>query len=157
VRDDSAVEVLLICVTVLASVAALRTALWRGADNPTWELRWRALDPGYRDWLAAMTTSPAWLKTLTDPEEIELAKGFGRRERRRRAYFDLAVTALLIVSVAFALAGLLPSSTWGLILGCYTLLLTAGSHIRDQRIKRKVRIGSDAAVAPAPLDASATS
>jgi hypothetical protein len=157
VRDDSAVGILLICVTALVSIAALKTALWRGSDDPNWELRWRSLDPGYRDWLAAMTTSRAWLATLTDPEEIELAKGFSRRERRRRAYADLAVTALLIVAVALALAGVLPFSTWGLILGCYTLLLAGGAHLRDRQIRRKVRTWSDATAAPSRLDATPTS
>jgi hypothetical protein len=147
-RENSRVDVLLICVTVLVSLAAVKTALWPGADDPSWELRWRALEPGYRDWLAAMTTSRAWLATLTDPEEIELAKGVSRREGRRRAYVNLAITALLIVAVALALAGLLPFSTWGLILACYTLLLAAGNHLRDRAIRRKVRAGSDEDVAP---------
>lgn len=148
-RDDSRVDILLICATVIASAAALRTALWPGTDDPNWELRWRGLGPDHQDWLAAMTTSRAWLATLTDPEEIELAKGFSRRELRRRAYVDLVVTAFLVVAVALALAGVLPFSTWGLILGCYTLILAAGTRLRDWQIKGKVQVEQPARRSPA--------
>ncbi len=147
-REDSRVDIFLICVTILSSVAALQVAFWGGADNPTWELRWRGLDPGNRDWLAAMTTSRTWMATLTDPDEIELAKGFGRRERRRHSYFDLVAVALLIVGVALTLAGLLPLSACTLGLACYVVIRGAVEAWRNRQIRSRVAGANDPDTAP---------
>jgi len=147
-REDSRVDIFLIAVTILTSVATLRVAFWRGADNPSWELRWRGLDPGYRDWLAAMTTSLAWRATLTDPEEIALANGFSRRERRRRSYLDLAATALLVVGVAATLAGLLPLSVCTFGLAIYAMVRWAMEAARDRQIRNKVPGANDPDTAP---------
>lgn len=59
-------------------------AYWSARHDPTWETRWRTLDPAERSWLAVMATSRNWMATLTDPEEIRPAKGRRSQESRRR-------------------------------------------------------------------------
>jgi hypothetical protein len=62
--------------------------------EPTWKTRWRTLDPAERSWLAVVATSRPWIATLTDPEEIRLAKGC-RRHESRRSRFDHRIARLL--------------------------------------------------------------
>jgi hypothetical protein len=145
------VDIFLIGVTVLAAVLAVSVALRPGDDDPNWELRWRSLDPGYRNWLAAMTTDPRWMKTLSDPEEVELAKGFARRERRHLAFYELAATALAALTVALALAGLVRLSAVGISLGLFGGIRWGVEAWRYHKIKRKVRLGFEPGELPTPL------
>jgi hypothetical protein len=144
-------DIVLISVTVFVGVISATTILRPGADDPNWELRWRSLDPGYRDWLAAMTTDPRWMKTLTDPEEVELAKGFARRERRRLAYFDLAAGVLVALVVALTLAGLVRLSATGFALGLFALVRWGAESWRQRQIRQKVRLGFEPGELPTPL------
>jgi hypothetical protein len=145
------VDYFLVGVTVLIGVMALSTALRPGVDDPSWELRWRGLDPVHRDWLAAMTTNPRWMRTLSDPEEVELARGFSRHERRRLAYFELASGAVAALAVALTLAGLAPVSTVGLGLGLVAMVRFSVESWRTRQIKRKVRLGFEPGDLPTPL------
>ena len=154
-REDSGVDIFFVVATTIALLGASSEAYRRGADDPNWELRWRGLDPGYRDWLAAMTTSRTWLATLDDPDEIELAKGFARREARRRGRLDLAATALLIFAVAFVLAGLLPNSAWTLGISIYWVVRLLAEHGRYQQLKRRLHQRTDPDVAPTRQDTAA--
>jgi hypothetical protein len=88
---------------VLAIAIALE-AVRGGRGDPTWETRWRSLDPAERAWLAMMSTSREWIGTLTDPEEIKLAKGFRRHESRRLLSIDLICLPLLLAAAALSLA-----------------------------------------------------
>jgi hypothetical protein len=144
------VDVFLIGVTVLAAVGAVWTALRPGDDDPNWELRWRALDPGYRNWLAAMATEPSWMKTLSDPEEIQLAKGFARRERRQLAYYGLALWVLIAIAVALTVAGLLSFSDVGIAVGLVAAIPLFIESWRKRQIKRKVQLGFEPGELPTP-------
>jgi hypothetical protein len=144
------VEILLICVTLAVGFAAFWSLLGRGEDDPNWELRWRSLDPSYRDWLAAMTTEPRWMKTLTDPEEVRLAGGFARRERRRLARYDVASAAVVALVVALALAGLTSLSNAGFALGLVALIRSFEAW-RQRQIRHRVKLGFEPGELPTPL------
>jgi hypothetical protein len=144
-------DIFLISVTVLIAVTATWTVLRPGDDDPNWELRWRGLDPDYRNWLAAMATNPAWMKTLTDPEEVRLAKGLARRERRHLAYYDLAAGVLVALTIALALAGVLPFSFAGLCLGVLAMIRWPIESWRRRQIRRKVQLGFEPGELPTPL------
>lgn len=110
---------------------------YRGARaDPTWETRWRNLDPAERSWLAVMATSRRWIATLTDPEEIRLAKGCRRREGRRRLNFDLIGLPVLLGAAILALAGVLNADPVLLSLFyAFALLRTFWIYRRERQIK----------------------
>ncbi|HTT93224.1 MAG TPA: hypothetical protein VMF55_01010 [Solirubrobacterales bacterium] len=141
----------LIGVTVFIEVIALSTVLRPGADDPNWELRWRSLDPVHRDWLASMTTDPRWMRTLSDPEEVALARGFSRRQSRSLAHFELAAGVVAALAVVLTLAGLAPASTVGIGLGLVALVRVSVESWRTRQIRRKVRLGFEPGELPTPL------
>ena len=96
-----------VCLPILIGALDAIEASWGARDDPTWETRWRSLDPAERTWLAVVATSRNWIATLTDPEEIRLARGCRRRESRRRVNFDLVALLLFAPALALALIGLL--------------------------------------------------
>lgn len=141
-------DVFFLIATVTGLLVAIGEAAGRGADDLNWEMRWRDLDTGYRDWLAAMATSYSWRRTLDDPTEIELANGAARRESRRRAPLDLGGLALVVTVAALALAGVLPSSATAVALSSYFLLRVLGQFVRNQQIRRRLTQRSDSEEAP---------
>jgi hypothetical protein len=151
-REDPGVDVFFFVATLVGLLGASSEAYRRGPDDANWEFRWRGLDPGYRDWLAAMTTSRTWLSTLDDPEEIELAKGFARRERRRRGHFDVAALALIWFCAALVLAGVLPTSACTLGFSVYGVVRLLAEFGRNQQLKRRLDQRTDPDVAPTRQD-----
>jgi hypothetical protein len=138
-RDDSRVvtPIILLGVTLLFDVAEFVELFWRSPRDPTWETRWRALDPTESSWLAYMASSRKWFGTLTDPEEIELAKGFMRQEKRRRIYVDLLVASPLAITAGLlVLAGVLPLGGVGIILGAFAVLRPFELLHRERQIKK---------------------
>jgi Flp pilus assembly protein TadB len=124
------------CLGLLAAAIDASQAFWGASDDPTWETRWRSLDPAERTWLAAMATSRKWLATLTDPEEIKLAKGQRRHESRRRLYFDLAFLPLLLAVTVLVLAGALSAaSILMIVFPGYVLVRSFWVYRREQQIK----------------------
>jgi hypothetical protein len=124
------------CLAPLAVAVDAFEAFWGAGDDPTWETRWRSLDPAERTWLAAMATSRNWIATLTDPEEIRLAKGERRHERRRRLYFDLAAIPILFAAAAFVVAGVVSAtSILVLIFPGYILVRSFWIYHREKQIK----------------------
>jgi hypothetical protein len=144
-------DLLLIGVTVFIGIMSVSTALRQGADDPNWELRWRALDPSYRDWLAAMTTDPSWMSTLSDPEEVELAKGFHRRERRGLAYYDMAASVIAALVVALTLSGMTHLSVAGIALGLLAVIRFAVESWHQRQIRQKVKLGFEPGELPTQL------
>ena len=158
-REDSRVifPIALLGVTVLVDVVEFVDSFWRSAPDPTWETRWRALDPAESAWLAVMATSRNWLATLTDPEEIALAKGFRRHERRRVVYFDLAGLPFLAAVVAFSLIGLADPSIVGLAFSTLLLLRGVPIYLRGRQIKKtyeRAKANYLALTAPEPAPAA---
>lgn len=74
-----------------------------------------------------------------DAERRELAEGFARRERRRRAYLDVALVVALALAGGLTFAGVTHSSSFGMILAVYGLLLWARESLRNRQIKRRAR------------------
>lgn len=144
-------DVFLICATVLTGILAVSAVLRPGVDDPNGELRWGGLDPGYRNWLAAMTTDHRWMKTLTDPEEVELARGFARRERRRLGYYDVAALVVAALTVALTLVGILHLSDAGIGLGLLAMIRWAVEAWSRRQIRSKVRLGFEPGELPTPL------
>jgi hypothetical protein len=116
---------------------------WRSPPDPTWETRWRALDPNESAWLAVMASSRGWLATLTDPEEIELAQGFRRRESRRRIYVDLILSPLLIAVAALVLIGVLSISALGITLGLSALVRGLMLYRRERQTQKTYQQAKD--------------
>lgn len=124
---------------VLAAVTAIRNAWRRGSVDPLWELRWQALDPSDRARLAVAALSVTSTAALVDPERRALAEGFGRRERQRRAYFDLLLLVVLALVAALMLTGVTSFSALGSIIAMYLGLRVVADWLRDEQIKRRVR------------------
>jgi hypothetical protein len=136
-RDDSRVlqGLIFLVLIVLIDVADFSDAFRSARRDPTWETRWRALDPSQSSWLAVMAGSRDWLATLTDPEEIALARGFRRHERRYRLYVDLAVLPFMIAAGVLAMAGLLPAGALGLVASTFILLRGLVVYLRERQIR----------------------
>jgi Flp pilus assembly protein TadB len=130
-------------VILLVDVAEFVDAFLWSASDPAWKTRWRALDPAESAWLAEMTRSRAWIGTLTDPEEVDLAKGFYRQERRFRVYFDLAALPFMVAAGVLALAGLLPISALGLVAGAFALIRGFALYLRERQIQKTYRQAKD--------------
>ncbi len=144
-------------VIVLVDGAEFFDTFWRSVPDPTWETRWRALDPSQSAWLALMATSRGWLGTLTDPEEIELATGFHRHERRYRVCFDLAALPFIGAAATLVLVGLVPVGVLGLAAGTFGLVRSLVLYHREQQIKNAYKQAKDdyrGMTAPEPAPAS---
>jgi hypothetical protein len=141
VREDSRVipGIIFLGVVFLTDLAEFVDAFWRSNPGPDWETRWKALDPAESAWLAEIARSRAWLATLTDPEEIELATGFHRHERRRRVYFDLAALPFLAAAGVLAIVGLLPISVLGIVAGAFACVRPIPIYLRERRIQKNYK------------------
>ena len=92
--------------------------------------------------ISMMATSRNWLATLSDPEEIALAKGFRRHERRRLVYLDLAGLPFLAALVALSLNGLANPSIVGLFFSTFVLLRGIPIYPRPDPYPRRVMAAS---------------
>ncbi len=125
-----------LAVTLLVDAIDLTEAVRGSGSDPTWETRWRALDPADSAWPAEMSRSRNWLRTLDDPEEHALAVGFYRRERRYRINFDLAASPLMVAVGVLVLAGLLHAATLGLVGSAFILVRGIVVYLRERRIRK---------------------
>lgn len=138
-REDSDVDAFLIIALALALLTNLLQAFWRGSDDSSWELRYRSLDDLDRAWIAAASRTSSSRPALQERGELDLAKGFGRRERRRRAYVEVATLPIFIAVGIFAVAGILPSSLLGIALLGDFGVRGAVEFWRDRQIKTRYR------------------
>jgi hypothetical protein len=83
-----------------------------------------------------MAGSRDWLATLTDPEEIALARGFRRHERRYRLYVDLAALPFMAAAGVLALDGVFGPGVLGLVASTFILLRGFVVYLRERQIKR---------------------
>jgi hypothetical protein len=97
-------------ILIAAIVLAAFVMVWRTeGDDPLWQERWRGLSPTEQARIAAAARSGS---LLASEEEIELAAGFARRDRRRRrparliAAIDVPIGAILILGGLVADAGI---------------------------------------------------
>ncbi|HEY2478806.1 MAG TPA: hypothetical protein VGI17_08735 [Solirubrobacterales bacterium] len=126
-----------ICLLALLLLVNAIWAFWRGADDQKWETRWEGLDDLDRAWLAAASRSSANRDTLVERGEFELAKGFGRREQRRRAYIMLAMLPLLLVPAVLILTGLVSDSLATAFLWSFLFLQNIVATLRSRKIKNR--------------------
>jgi hypothetical protein len=95
-------------------------AVWRvGDDDPAWEERWHDLSPADRARIAAAARSGA---LLASPEEIELAAGFARHDRRRRGPYNLLSAVGIPLGLALIAGGIVADSVLFLLFGVIFLL-----------------------------------
>lgn len=143
IRDDSRVEIFVLFLLVLVLVVYAVYALRRGADGHDWELRWASLDELDRAWIAAASRSRASRVTLEERGESGLAKGFSRREARRRAYILLATVLPFLAVAILIVTGVIDDRFAPLVLGSFALLQSLISLFREQRIKNRYRETQD--------------
>jgi Flp pilus assembly protein TadB len=125
-----------VLVPVLVAAVDAGSATWAVRDDPTWETRWRSLDAAESTWLAVIATSRNWMATLTDPEEIRLAKGRRSQESRRRMKVDLAAVPVFVLVAALALAGVLGVGAVVSVLLAFGFFRNAWTYRRERQIKR---------------------
>ena len=146
----------LLGITLVIDVVDFADVFWRSAPDPTWETRWQSLDPTESTWLAYVATSRNWIAALTDPEEIALARGFRRHERRYIVYADLAVVPFVVAAAALMLAGLVSIGVVGLVAFIFTTVRGAVVYLRERQIKQayeeaKANYRRMTTVDPAPI------
>lgn len=129
----------LLAVTLLIDVVDFVDAFWRSTPDPTWETRWRSLDPTESTWLAYMATSRNWIATLTDPEEIALARGFRRHERRYVVYADLAVVPFVVAACILLIGGVLSIGIVGIVAFTFTGVRNLAVYLRARKIRKDYR------------------
>jgi hypothetical protein len=118
-------------------LAAVVTAGKAGSDaDPTWEERWRALSPADRARLAAAARSDS---LLASQEEIELAAGFARRDRRHRGPYTFLHAVRIPVGLVLIAGGLLAHSLLFLLFGAAFFLAGLWSLRRTFQISRAER------------------
>ena len=102
-------------------------------------MNWRGLDELDQAWIAAAGSTKDSRAKLAERGELELHKGYLRRQRRRDSYFVLAIMPLLIGLMVLILAGALPDSYLSLPL--FLIGLTPGLvlRVRDHRAKTRYR------------------
>jgi Flp pilus assembly protein TadB len=137
-RDDSYVPSWLVDLALLAIVIGAAVLVFRDrVDDSAWEERWRALSPADRTRIAAAARSGT---LLADPEEMELAAGYARRERRRRAPYAFRATFLgLFLGAALIIAGVAHDSAALLVVGAVVLLLTVIGLLRESQAADNLR------------------
>jgi hypothetical protein len=126
------VDIALLVIVVGAAVLVFRDRV----DESAWEERWRTLTPADRTRIAAAARRGA---LLADPEEIDLAAGYARRQRRRRGPYTLRLVIVVVVGVALLIAGLVHDSTVLLIFGAIFLLGSAWGFRRESLNSHNLR------------------
>lgn len=121
------------------SVAAfsVAAAFRSGDDDPKWELRWRSLDPEARARISVAARAREWggsASKLIEPEGIELALGLRRRDRRRRAYVEVALAPFLVVAAYLTLIGLLEFADFGFIVVVSGLISGLYAYLRAKHM-----------------------
>lgn len=111
--------------------------IWRAeGDDPLWERRWSALSPADRPRIATAARSGS---LLASDEEIELAAGFARRDRRRRRPARLIAALDLPIGAVLTVGGLLADAPVFIAFGAFFLLLGLVRLHRAHRIARGLR------------------
>jgi hypothetical protein len=113
-------------------------AVWKvgGNEDPTWEERWRDLSPADRARISSAARSGS---LLASEEEIELAAGFARRDRRRRGPYTFLYAVRIPVGLLLIVGGLLAHSLLFLLFGAVFFLAGLWSLRRTVQISRAER------------------
>ncbi len=111
--------------------------VWRAeGDDPLWLARWNALSPAERARLAAAARSGT---LLASEEEIELAAGFARRDRRRRRPARLIASLDVPIGAVLVVGGLVTGVLLFTLFGALFFLLGLIRLYRAHRVARGLR------------------
>jgi hypothetical protein len=111
--------------------------VWRAeGDDPLWEARWRGLSPAEQARIAAAARSGA---LLSSEEEVELAAGFARRDRRRRRPTRLIAAIDVPIGLLLILGGLVTHELIFSAFGALFLLLGLFRLHRARQVGRGLR------------------
>jgi hypothetical protein len=111
--------------------------VWRtGGDDPAWHERWRALSPADRTRIARAARNGS---LLASQEEIELAAGYARRDRRRRVLYSLLGSVRFPLGVALIVGGVVADAIILIVFGAVFLLGGLWALVQDHRISRAER------------------
>jgi hypothetical protein len=111
--------------------------VWRtGGDDPAWQERWRALSPADRTRIARAARNGS---LLASQEEIELAAGYARRDRRRRVPYSLLGSVRFPLGVALIVGGVVADAIILIVFGAVFLLGGLWALVQDHRISRAER------------------
>ncbi|HEX4306026.1 MAG TPA: hypothetical protein VHZ54_08330 [Solirubrobacterales bacterium] len=124
-------DIVLTIVWVLALLTTLSRAFRGGVDSPNWELRWQLLEATDRTRISTAARSGT---KLDDLEEAELAAGFTRRDRRRRAYVELPLLSLVVVLAAMAVVGSIDGGFVAIVTGCATACVALWGYLRGKHM-----------------------
>jgi Flp pilus assembly protein TadB len=148
-REDPRVAfaIAYIFIPILAGAIDAGEASWAARHDPTWETRWRSLDPAESSWLAVIALSRDWMATLTDPEEIKLAKGRRSQESRHRLVVDLAALPVFAAAAVLTLAGVLNDQILIAILLAFGVVRPLWAYRRERQIKAELATQREIAAA----------
>jgi hypothetical protein len=138
-REDSDVNLFLVVALALALLTNLVQAFWRGSDDSNWELRYRGLDDLDQAWIAAASRTGTSRPALEERGEVELAKGFRRREVRRRARVGLWAAPLFVAATVLFVTGLVPLAVFSTVLGTYGIVAGLLELRRGRQVKARYR------------------
>ena len=138
-REDCGVDVFLIVALALALLTNVVQAFWKGADDSSWELRYRSLDGLDQAWIAAASRTSTSRPALEERGEVELARGFRRREVRRRARIGLWAAPLFVSVTVLYVAGLVPLVVFSTVAGAYGIIAGFLDLRRGRQIKARYR------------------
>jgi hypothetical protein len=111
--------------------------VWRAeGDDPIWQARWASLSPADRARIAAAARSGG---LLASQEEIELAAGFARRDRRRRRPARLIAAMDVPIGLVLILGGLVTHVIAFIVFGALFFLVGLLRLHRARRIGRGLR------------------
>jgi hypothetical protein len=133
------VDILMTTITALGLLLVARNAFWSGPDSRTWEERWHRLGPADRTRIATATRPRGSAIKLSEVEEVDLAKGFRRREARRCAYIELPALILLTTVGALWIADLLSSSEFYWTFWPLVIAYLVWQRLRERHLNGKIR------------------
>jgi hypothetical protein len=124
-------------IAVVLIVLAAFVMVWRTeGDDPLWRHRWYQLPLAERNRIAAAARSGA---LLASQEEIELAAGFARRDRRRSRPARLIAAFDIPIGAALILGGMVASAPVFIAFGALFFALGLLRLLRSRRTGRGLR------------------
>jgi hypothetical protein len=127
----------LIEIAIALVVLGAFVLVWRReGDDPLWLARWNGLSPGERARIAAAACSG---EPLASEDEVELAAGFARRDRRRRRPSRLLAAIDAPVGLIVLLGGIVVGSAVFIAFGALILAFSLLRLARARRLNRGLR------------------
>jgi Flp pilus assembly protein TadB len=124
-------------ISIALIVLGAFVAVWRReGDDPLWLARWNGLSVAERARIAAAARSG---ELLPSQDEVELAAGFARRDRRRRRPSRLIAAIDAPVGLVVLLGGIVVGSGVFIVFGALILGFALIRLARARRVNRRLR------------------